>query len=85
MTAEAEQQKAALPPVDHKSASQAKLRARIFQACQQATACTPVEVIGALETVKMELMVRALAAGAAPPPGAPPPQIVTPSFNGGVK
>ena len=62
---------------DPKSQAQAKLRNRIMQACMTATACTYVELVGALETVKLELMMRAVTA---PPQFTPPTE---PLIKGG--
>lgn len=59
-----------------KQTSQAKLINGLMAVCQQATACTAIEVLGALECVKADLSTRMVLSR---PTAAP--ALVTPTTN----
>ena len=65
-----------------KQTSQAKLINTLLAGCQQATACTGIEIIGALEVVKADIIARMqFQARAASMARKPEPAIITPTSN----
>jgi hypothetical protein len=67
----------ATPTPDPKQLSQAKLIQRLIGVCQQSPTMTSVEVIGALEVVKAQIVM----SGLIRQPGPPPSNIIKPTAN----
>ena len=65
------------PTPDPKQLSQAKLIQRLIGVCQQSTTMTSVEVIGALEVVKAQIVI----SGLMRQPGPPPSNIIKPTTD----